>query len=121
MHTVLEAIATANPPYKLTQSEAADFMLKTESLSTSIKHRIPAIYANSGIDYRYSCIPDYGGDLQSFELYPLNWQLTPTPTTFSRNQKYTVYAPKIAQIASQQAIAQANLTPQDITHLKVVS
>ena len=47
MHTVLEAIATANPPYKLTQSEAADFMLKTESLSTSIKNRIPSIYANS--------------------------------------------------------------------------
>ena len=121
MHTVLEAIATANPPYKLTQTEAADFMLKTESLSTSIKHRIPSLYANSGIDYRYSCIPDYGGDLQSFELYPHNWHLTPTPSTFSRNQKYTVYAPKIAQIASQQAIAQANLTPQDITHLIVVS
>jgi predicted naringenin-chalcone synthase len=29
MYTVLEAIATANPPYKLTQAEAADFMLKT--------------------------------------------------------------------------------------------
>jgi len=121
MHTVLEAIATANPPYKLTQSEAADFMLKTESLSNSIKNRIPSIYANSGIDYRYSCIPDYGGDLQHFELYPHNWQLTPTPTTFSRNQKYEAYAPKIARIASQQAIAQANLTPKEITHLIVVS
>ena len=121
MHTVLEAIATANPPYKLTQSEAADFMLKTESLSTSIKTRISSIYANSGIDYRYSCISDYGGDLQSFELYPHNWRLTPTPTTFSRNQKYEAYAPKIAEIAAQQAIAQANLTPKQITHLIVVS
>jgi predicted naringenin-chalcone synthase len=121
MHTVLEAIATANPPYKLTQSEAADFMLKTESLSTSIKNRIPSIYANSGIDYRYSCIPDYGGDRQNFELYPHNWQLTPTPTTFNRNQKYAAYAPKIAQMAAQEAIAQANLTAQEITHLIVVS
>jgi len=66
MHTVLEAIATANPPYKLAQSEAADFMLKTESLSTSIRNRIPSIYANSGIDYCYSCIPDYGGDRRLF-------------------------------------------------------
>ncbi|MCA6517754.1 MAG: type III polyketide synthase [Pseudanabaena sp. M110S1SP2A07QC] len=122
MYTVLEAIATANPPYKLTQAEAADFMLKTESLSASIRKRIPAIYANSGIDYRFSCISDYGGDLQNFELYPHNWELTPTPTTFSRNQKYETYAPKIALQAAQQAIAEAeNLNAQDITHLIVVS
>ncbi len=121
MYTVLEAIATSNPPYKLTQSEAADFMLKTESLSTSIRKRIPSIYANSGIDYRYSCIPDYGGDLQNFELYPHNWELTPTPTTFSRNQKYETYAPKIALQAAQQAISEAHLRTQDITHLIVVS
>jgi len=121
MYTVLEAIATANPPYKLTQSEAADFMLKTESLSASIRKRIPSIYANSGIDYRYSCIPDYGGDLQSFELYPHNWELTPTPNTFKRNQTYETYAPKIALQAAQQAIAEASLCAQDITHLIVVS
>ncbi len=121
MYTVLEAIATANPPYKLTQNEAANFMLQTESLSASIRKRIPSIYANSGIDFRYSCISDYGGDLQNFELYPDNWELTPTPTTFSRNQKYEAYAPKIALQAAQQAIAQADLTPKDITHLIVVS
>ncbi len=121
MYTVIEAIATANPPYKLTQSEAANFMLQTESLSASIRKRIPSIYANSGIDYRYSCIPDYGGDLQNFELYPHNWQLTPAPTTFDRNQKYTAYAPKIALQAAQQAIAEAELTAKDITHLIVVS
>lgn len=121
MYTVLEAIATANPPYKLTQNEAANFMLQTESLSASIRKRIPSIYANSGIDFRYSCISDYGGDLQNFELYPDNWELTPTPTTFSRNQRYEAYAPKIALQAAQQAIAQADLTPKDITHLIVVS
>ncbi|TYQ30866.1 type III polyketide synthase [Pseudanabaena sp. UWO310] len=122
MYTVLEAIATANPPYKLTQSEAADFMLKTESLSAAIRKRIPSIYANSGIDYRYSCLADYGGNLPEFELYPQNWELSPAPTTFSRNQKYTLYAPKIALQAAQQAIAEAdNLQPEDITHLIVVS
>jgi predicted naringenin-chalcone synthase len=122
MYTVLEAIATSNPAYKLTQSEAADFMLKTESLSAAIRKRIPSIYANSGIDYRFSCIPDYGGDLQKFELYPDNWELTPTPTTFSRNQKYEIYAPKLALQAAQQAIAETeNLRAQDITHLIVVS
>lgn len=121
MYTVLEAIATANPPYKRTQTEAADFMLQTESLSVAIRKRIPAIYANSGIDYRYSCIPDYGGDLQDFELYPPNWELKPTPTTFSRNQIYAIYAPKLAIQAAEQAIAQAKLTAQEITHLIVVS
>lgn len=121
MYTVLESIATANPPHKLTQSQAADFMLHTESLSPAIRKRIPAIYANSGIDYRYSCIPDYGGDLQKFELYPQNWELHPSPTSFRRNQIYTQYAPQIALQAAQLAIAKTNLTAKDITHLVVVS
>jgi predicted naringenin-chalcone synthase len=121
MHTVLEAIATANPPYRLTQSQAAAFMLKNEGLSSAIKNRIPAIYANSGIDYRYSCLPDYGGELTSFELYPPNWALMPAPSTFERNQKYNLYAPKLSCQAAQQAIAEAKLQPQDITHLVVVS
>ncbi|PZU95803.1 MAG: type III polyketide synthase [Pseudanabaena sp.] len=121
MYTVLEAIATANPPNRLTQTEAADFMLKTEGLSTSIKNRIPSIYAHSGIDYRYSCIADYGGDLEKFELYPPNWELLPQPTTFNRNQIYADYAPKLALQASQQVIADAKLDPQDITHVITVS
>lgn len=121
MYTVLEAIATANPPYKVTQSEAADFMLKTESLSSSIRKRIPSIYANSGIDYRYSCIPDYDSNLQNFELYPPNWELTPTPSTLSRNQIYAKYAPKLSLQAAIQAIATSPIQAQDITHLIVVS
>ena len=121
MYTVLEAIATANPPHRLMQSQAADFMLKTEGIPSSIKSRIPAIYANSGIDYRYSCLPDYGGNLSEFELYPQNWQLTPTPTTFERNQKYNLYAQKLAYQCAEQAIAEAKLTAPEITHLIVVS
>lgn len=121
MYTVFEAIATANPPHRLTQSQAADFMLKTEGLSPSIKSRIPKIYANSGIDYRYSCLPDYGGNLSEFELYPKNWQLSPTPTTFERNQKYNLYAQKLAHQCAEQAISEAKLTAPEITHLIVVS
>lgn len=121
MYTVLEAIATANPPYKLTQTEAADFMLKTEGLSSAIKTRIPSIYAHSGIDYRYSCIPDYGGDLEQFQLYPRNWNLLPQPTTFNRNQIYAEYAPKLALQASQQVITDAKLDPRSITHIVTVS
>jgi len=121
MYTVLEAIATANPPYKLTQTEASDFMLKTESLSSAIKKRIPSIYAHSGIDYRYSCIADYGGDLEKFQLYPQNWNLLPQPTTFNRNQIYADYAPKLALQASQQVITDANLDPHNITHIITVS
>ncbi len=121
MYTVVEAIATANPPHRLTQSQAADFMLKTEGLSASIKSRLGAIYANSGIEHRYSCLSDYGGELENFEMYPQNWDLSPAPTTFDRNQKYNLYAPKLAYEAAQTAIAEAKLAPQDLTHLIVVS
>ena len=121
MYTVIEAIATANPPHRLTQSQAADFMLKTEGLSPSIKSRLGGIYANSGIEHRYSCLSDYGGELANFELYPQNWAFSPAPSTFERNQKYNLYAPKLAHEAAQQAITEAKLAPQEITHLILVS
>ncbi|NJN49660.1 MAG: type III polyketide synthase, partial [Alkalinema sp. RL_2_19] len=121
MHTVLESIATANPPFRLPQVQALEFMSQLEGIAPSLRDRAAKIYANSGIDCRYSCIPDYGAEPQNFSFYPQNWQLSPAPTTADRNQLYHIYAAKIAESAADRAIGQANLSPAAITHLIVVS
>jgi hypothetical protein len=87
MHTVLESIGTANPPFKRSQSEAARFMTQVEGFSAPLRNRIESIYENSGIDHRYSCLEDYGLDPEQFEFYPKNWSLQPFPTTGARNQE----------------------------------
>jgi alpha-pyrone synthase len=121
MHTVLTSIATANPPFQLSQSQALGFMSQLTNLSPKLQERARKIYANSGIDQRYTCIPDYLTTPENFSFYPPNWQLDPTPGTHDRNQLYQTYAAKIAESAAEQAIQQAQLSPEAITHLIVVS
>jgi alpha-pyrone synthase len=121
MHTVLESIATANPPFEISQAQSLAFVARMEGLSPSLRDRAAKIYANSSIDRRYTCIPDYLTEPANFTFYPPNWQLEPSPSTADRNQRYTIYAAKITESAAQQAIQQAQLEPTEVTHLIVVS
>ena len=121
MYTVLESIGTANPPFRVSQPDLANFMSKVEGISTSVRNRIAGIYARSGIDYRYSCLSDYGSQPEQFQFYPQNWSLQPTPTTADRNDYYRHSALEIAERATQDAIAQSGLRAAEITHLIVVS
>ncbi|MDV3351640.1 type III polyketide synthase [Leptolyngbyaceae cyanobacterium CCMR0082] len=121
MHTVLESIATANPPFQLSQADSLTFMSQLEGLSPPVRARLKKIYAKSGIDCRYTCIQDYLTAPPNFSFYPDNWHLTPLPSTAVRNQLYQSYAPKIAESAASQAIQQARLNPTSITHLIIIS
>ncbi|MEY2977345.1 MAG: type III polyketide synthase [Prochlorotrichaceae cyanobacterium] len=121
MYTVLEAIATANPPFKRSQSELAQFMARIEQLPVPLRDRIASIYGHSGIDYRYSCLEDYGAEAEAFSFYPPNWSLLPEPTTGDRNQKYKTCALSLADQVAHQVLWQADRLPAEITHLIVVS
>jgi alpha-pyrone synthase len=121
MYTVLTSIATANPPFQISQPQALEFLSQLTNLSPKLRDRAAKIYLNSGIDQRYTCISDYLTTPPNFSFYPNNWQLDPAPTTHDRNQFYQTYAAKIAESAAEQAIQQAKLAPEAITHLIVIS
>ncbi len=121
MHTVLESIATANPPFEITQNQALAFLSRLESISPTLYDRAAQIYQKSGIDRRYTSIQDYLTEPPNFSFYPNNWRLEPVPSTFDRNKLYQIYATKIAISAAKQAIQDAKLNVDDITHLIVVS
>lgn len=96
-------------------------MSRIQGFSDSTQKCIDAVYKRSGIDYRYSCLPDYGVEPEDFKFYPQNWSLMPFPTTHDRNQQYQLHAGAIAESAAQQALWQTELAAADITHLIVVS
>ncbi|MGI0494855.1 type III polyketide synthase [Alkalinema pantanalense CENA528] len=121
MHTVLDSIATANPSFEVSQVAAMKFMSQLEGLSPATRDRGSVIYTRSGIDKRYSCLPDYLCEPEDFSFYPNNWKLEPPPSTHDRNQKYQTSALAIAEAAAHQAIQSAQLDPAEITHLIVVS
>ncbi|BFM41214.1 type III polyketide synthase [Synechocystis sp. LKSZ1] len=121
MYTVLESIGTANPPFRRSQAEAAAFMIRVQRFSEATQNRITRIYQQSGIDYRYSCLEDYGLEPDQFRFFANNPYLQPAPSTRDRNQQYQIWAKAIATSAAQQALEKAGLKPETITHLIVVS
>lgn len=122
MHTTLDAIATGNPPLCRPQAHAAAFMQRVESMPAPIRNRIPAIYERSGIDYRYSCIADYAeDDAAAFTFYPKTWTLQPEPTTEQRNKLYRDAVVPLATQVAQDALTQAAVAPEAITHVIAVS
>jgi len=70
MHTVLQSLATGNPPLRMSQKNVADNVQKIESLPAAIRRRIPQIYQKSGVDYRYTCVEDYGREPSQFDFFP---------------------------------------------------
>lgn len=121
MHTVIKSIATANPSLRRTQDYAASFMQRITSIPAPIRSRIPQIYERSAIDFRYSCIDDYGRDAADFEFFPKNWGFDPPPTTSQRNALYRKAVVPLAESAVADAIEAAGISRSEITHLIAVS
>ncbi|NNE34598.1 MAG: type III polyketide synthase [Rhodothermales bacterium] len=121
MPTVLRSIATGNPPLKRSQDYAAAFMKRVKSLPGPISNRIDTLYGRSSIDFRYSCIADYGVEPEDFEFFPKNWSLEPQPTTGQRNELYRKQVLPLAESVARDAIEQAGLQAEDITHVVAVS
>lgn len=122
MYTVLESIATGNPPLRIPQPFAASLVQRIESLPASLRRRIPLIYERSSIDFRYTCVEDHRREQpDTFEFYPQNWSLQPAPTTAQRNRKYREAAIPLAEQVARDALDQAGMAPEEITHLIAVS
>ena len=121
-HTIIESIATGNPPLSRSQPEAAAFMERVESLPQGIRKRIGRLYEQSGIDRRYSCVEDYAREAaDAFDFYPRTWSLAPAPTTRQRNAKYREAVLPLAEGVAQAALAEAGVSPEEITHVVAVS
>jgi len=104
----LLALATAVPPFRLAQAEiqnrARGFFVGANALD--IDHLLP-VFANAGIDARYSCVP--------LEWYDRShgWA--------ERNSLYLSNSLALLEKASRQALARAGLAPEEIDGVVVVS
>jgi len=122
MPTVLDAIATGNPPLRRTQEETAAFMESIESLPDALQSRLPALYRGSAIESRYTCVADYGrDDPEDFTFFPQSWTLEPAPTTEDRNEHYRESVVPLAEDVAERALDRANVAPDEITHVVAVS
>ena len=118
MPTVLEAIATGNPPHTKSQTDAAAFMQRITSLPDALKSRLPALYERSAIERRYSAVEDYArDDAADFTFYPRDWSLLPAPTTAQRNALYRTAILPLAEDVGRRALEGAGRDPGEVTHV----
>jgi prepilin-type processing-associated H-X9-DG protein len=116
----ITALATANPPHKLSQEAIAAFMQRSMQLSTDDGRKLAAIFRMSGIETRYSMLEDYGRS-ENFTFYSNNPGFTPFPSTKKRNEAFQLYAPLLSTEAAQKALRQSGVAAKDITHVITVS
>lgn len=104
----LAAIATAVPPYALGQDDVTRrARLLYAQLGANDAERILPVFANSGIERRYSCVP-------------IDWYEEPRGWT-ERNALYLDHAQTLLERAARDCLDQAGMTPRDIDAVVTVS
>ncbi len=114
------AIGTALPDYKHYQHDILQFMLEVYNAAPEDKRKIAQLYGRSGIDTRYSVIPDYSIPINARQFYPATKNLEPFPALEKRMEWYHRYATPLAVLAIRNCINE-HLESAAVTHLITVS
>jgi len=96
------------------------FMQQVYALPTADARKLRFMYAQSGIEQRYSVIPDYSKSLHEWKFYPQTESLEPFPSLEQRMAVYNKQAPLLSVDAIRACLAHHH-QPQQITHLITVS
>jgi predicted naringenin-chalcone synthase len=117
----ITAVGAATPAHRHAQADIAAFMEQTMALNGNGAHRLRTLFRATGIAYRASVIPDYGGgDTRTF--FPPSKNAEPFPTTSRRMQLFAEHAPALSAQAVREVWRQRpEVQPGQITHLVVAS
>ena len=113
------SIGTAVPQYKHRQDDILDFMQRVYALGDKDRRKLKFFYHQSGIETRYSVIPDYGLTADQWEFYPPSENLEPFPSLEQRMHVYGREAAKLSLQAVEDCMKK--IPGQKITHLITVS
>lgn len=112
------SIATATPEYCHDQKDILHFMQEAYHLNDIDKRKLAFLYAHSGIDKRYSVLPDYS--LSKEQRRFITGSVEDVPDLNKRMQLYKQCALPLSVKALTQCIA-GIIEPAQITHLITVS
>jgi predicted naringenin-chalcone synthase len=84
------------------------------------QRKLRYLYRKSGIDIRYSVIPDYSRDIGDWKFYPASEGLEPFPALEQRMDWYRKYAPLLSVDAIRRCLDH-RFREEEITHLVTVS
>jgi len=114
MSSYINSIGIANPSFKHEQDDILSFMLNDVS-AIEQQRKLKAAFRASGVDTRYSILPDFGTSLTTSHF------LASTPLVETRMKKYKEEALPLALHAIKNCFEGSSITPPEITHLITVS
>lgn len=114
------SIATGVPAYKHEQNNICVFADKIYCNDKTESRKLNYLYTHSGIQTRYSVIPDYSLQPGDRQFYSKADDLEPFPGLEKRMKWYADHAAKLSVETIQQCIA-GKLDKEAITHLITVS
>lgn len=129
MHTRLYGTGIAHAPHTATQHHSHRFMTNVIKARTDDDHDryrallfLDSIHESCGIERRYSAIEDFiHDDPEDFSFFPNTWDLNPVPTTADRMAIYEPTSVDMAEEAARNALADADIAADEVTHLVVVT
>ena len=114
------SIGTAVPSYKHQQGDILHFMQHIYAMTENDKRKLKFLYKQSGIENRYSVIPDYSRNISDWKFYPRSESLEPFPSLEQRMIWYNKYAAPLSVDAIRDCISN-KIHHNEITHLITVS
>ncbi|HXD76815.1 MAG TPA: type III polyketide synthase [Puia sp.] len=114
------SIGTAVPPYRHRQEDILPFMQRIYACDNQANRTLKFLYRQSGIESRYSVIPDYTLPAAQWEFYPPTENLEPFPSLERRMAMYRRHAAPLSLEAIRQCL-QGRLDAREVSHLITVS
>ncbi|WP_299291339.1 3-oxoacyl-[acyl-carrier-protein] synthase III C-terminal domain-containing protein [uncultured Mucilaginibacter sp.] len=123
MRSCISAIGTANPKNSISQKDSYQFMSKAFGLQEHHAAKLENIHTNSGIERRFSVIPDFSAnDFTQNTFFGTSPDLEPFPDTAKRLKLYEKEAIAIAVNAVNNCLENLDTNfKASITHLITVS
>ncbi len=116
----LISIGTAVPAFKHTQKDILQFMQQVYALDAVENRKLKFLYNQSGIETRYSAVPDYSHQMSEWKFYPHSENLEPFPSIEHRMSWYNRHAPQLSVDAIRNCMNDT-IHSNEITHLITVS
>lgn len=122
MKSYITAIGTANPEHKIAQMQVADWMANALQMEERPRRMLKSLYESSGIETRYTVLPDYVRTSTEFDFFPQTPDMEPFPSVKTRMLLYEKAALPLAVKAIENCLEHnPGFERNKITHLVTVS
>ena len=113
------SIGTALPEYQHEQQKIFEFMSRVYAVNEIEKRKLKFLYKYSGIQTRYSVLPDYGVSADEWEFFTPTENLEPFPSIEKRMKSFRQHAAPLSIKAINNCLE--NFPIKNVTHLITVS